>query len=396
MDKFLKAVHTPALALALSFGLPAIAYSADANAVAERLKALFDKQGILVEYAEVAEDGDIILLKGTSFGVPGEDVRIQVGTVTLENVEDFEGGYRVGAMAFPNYAFSEEEIGVLAEDIFIEGLRIPAEGNPGIFGEMLIYENLEIGIVSVKMKDEEVFVLENANAQIDIPQSADEKMVYTGGVERMFVNLAGIDDPQVQQTMQALGYEQLTGRVQMGGYWIPSSGRLVLEENRYSVDDAVSFNVTLDVDGYTPELASQVQTMSRQMQEAEGADQQAQGLAMLGLLQQLNFHSATIRIDDSSLTGRLLDFFSAQQGMDRATMVNQTKGVLPFMLGQLGNPAFATQITNAVSDYLDNPQSLEIRAEPGEPIPFALLMATGMSAPQSLPDQLSVTVTANK
>ena len=128
----------------------------------------------------------------------------------------------------------------------------------------------------------------------------------------------------------------------------------------------------------------------------EGQDESAKGLAMLGLLQQLNFISMSIRFDDSSITGRALDYAAKQAGQDRAAIINQTKGVLPFALAQLKDPDFAQKVTEAASAYLDNPKSLEIKAAPPAPVPFAILAATGSTTPEALIKQLNVTVTANQ
>jgi hypothetical protein len=70
--------------------------------------------------------------------------------------------------------------------------------------------------------------------------------------------------------------------------------------------------------------------------------------------------------------------------------------VLPFALAQLNDPELTTQVTQAVSAYLDDPQSLFIRAIPGAAVPFAMIMAEAMTAPQNLPKSLGVTVVANE
>lgn len=371
-------------------------FALDADAFAERLKTVMDQQGLQITYADVETSGSDVTLKGLGISIPGEDDAFPAGTVTLENVEETgDGGYRIGVMNLDDLAFSDKDFGFVAEGMAVEGLRVPPEGGSGAFGDLLLYEAMRVGKIRLSIEGREAFDMSNLFATIDVPENAGDKMLFDAGVERVFVDFTTVDDPQVQQTMKALGYETLEGRYASKGYWIASSGQTVLEENRFTVDNAASLNIVVDISGYTPALAMELQKMSRQMQES-GGNEQAQGLAMLGLLQQLTFNSAAIRVDDASLTGRLLDFFAAQQGTDRNGLVNQAKGVLPFMLAQLGNPEFAAQITAAVGSYLDNPQSLEVRAEPGTPVPFAQLMATGMSAPQTLPDALGVKVTANQ
>ena len=64
-----------------------------------------------------------------------------------------------------------------------------------------------------------------------------------------------------------------------------------------------------------------------------GADNSAQGMAMLGLMQQLTFNGASIRFDDDSLTGKVLDYVAKQQGMKPEDIANQAKAIVPFLTG---------------------------------------------------------------
>ncbi len=116
---------------------------------------------------------------------------------------------------------------------------------------------------------------------------------------------------------------------------------------------------------------------------------------MLGLAQQLSFNRAEIAFDDDSLTGKVLEYVAEQQNMSTSDVANQAKAILPFALAQLGDPDLTAKITQAVSTFLDDPQSLRITAAPPAPVPFALIAAGAMSAPKELTKTLGVTVTAN-
>jgi hypothetical protein len=133
--------------------------------------------------------------------------------------------------------------------------------------------------------------------------------------------------------------------------------------------------------------------------KAAGTDenaQAAQGLAMLGLMQQLAYVSTNIRYDDAGLTNRALDYAAKQQNITAKDLVLQGKAVLPLMLGQLQNPEFAAAVSAAVGQFLDDPKSLEIDATPAEPVPGAMLMATGAGNSLELIKTLNVTVKANE
>ncbi|TIX49334.1 MAG: hypothetical protein E5V33_30185, partial [Mesorhizobium sp.] len=148
---------------------------------------------------------------------------------------------------------------------------------------------------------------------------------------------------------------------------------------------------------YTLDFIKSLQEMQKKMAaQPEGADNSAQGMAMLGLLQQLSFNSASIRFDDDSLTNKVLDYVGKQQGMSGKDIANQAKAIVPFGMAQLNNPELTAEVTAAVGKYLDDPKSLEISAEPPAAVPFALIMAGAMSNPLDLPKTLGVKVKANE
>ena len=49
-------------------------------------------------------------------------------------------------------------------------------------------------------------------------------------------------------------------------------------------------------------------------------------------------HELTIRYDDNSLAGRVLDFLAKQQGMSRADYAKQISAALPFLLDRAQQP----------------------------------------------------------
>jgi hypothetical protein len=117
---------------------------------------------------------------------------------------------------------------------------------------------------------------------------------------------------------------------------------------------------------------------------------------MLGLMQQIEINAISIEIRDDSLTNRILDFVGEQQGMNRANVIAMAKGVLPIGLAQLQDPAFAAEATAAIGQFLDDPGTLRIAAEPTSAVPVAQIMAVAMSAPQALISTLAVSITANR
>ncbi len=77
----------------------------------------------------------------------------------------------------------------------------------------------------------------------------------------------------------------------------------------------------------------------------------AQGMAMMGLMQQLSFQKATIRFDDASITRRLLDYFGTQQGMTGDQMAKSLQGLIPIMMAQANMPDLQNQVVEASNAY---------------------------------------------
>jgi len=211
-------------------------------------------------------------------------------------------------------------------------------------------------------------------------------MDISGSTEKYHADLTLVDDPKSKEVIDALGYQNISGNFEIAGAWQPTDGKMELSKYDVSVDNAGTLGMTFDLGGYTMDFIKSLQAVQKQMAaQPEGADKSAQGMAMLGLLQQLSLNSASIRFDDDSLTNKVLEYVGKQQGMSAKDIANQAKAIVPFGMSQLNNPELTAQVTAAVGKFLDEPKSLEISAEPPAAVPFALIMAGALSNPPDLP-----------
>lgn len=103
----------------------------------------------------------------------------------------------------------------------------------------------------------------------------------------------------------------------------------------------------------------------------------------------------TIRFEDASLTGRILDLQAQKQGVTREAYAGQIGAALPFLLASLNNPAFQQKVATALADFLKDPQSLTVTLAPGEPISGGDILRLARSSPQDLPDRLNAEIDAN-
>ncbi|MCI5077160.1 hypothetical protein [Oricola sp.] len=381
-----------ASAIALSFVSDAFA-DVSAEAVLESVQRQFAVQGveINVDSAEL-RGGDDVLLSGVSFAGPGDDKGVKLDQVLLEDVaEGPNGAFIIGRVAAPAFTTEQDGFTFAFEGGSIEGYYLagPDETDPVLKGG--VYRAIQVGGFAVSKGSNTVFTLEGAQASMS-PYEPGGTMDYDMEIKDFTVDFTQVDDPKTSAAMAELGYSKLTGRMTGDGSWNAASGDLSMD-NAVVIDEAATLNIGLAIGGYTMELMDGLQKLNVEMQNQSD---EAMGLAMLGLAQQVQIGNVTIEIVDDSATGRILDFVAKQQGTNRESIIAQAKGALPFALGQLQNPEFAASVAAAVSAFLEDPGSLKVAAAPANPVPVAQIVGAVMTAPQSLIGVLGVTVTANE
>lgn len=391
-------IHSTFQKLALStflIALPFQAYAQDTSAVAERLKEVLSGQNVDLEWQAISGDSSKMVLEGVTLGSTGESERMSFGNITLEGIAEDNGGYRIDTVSTEPYHFTQDKTDVDISSIVLSGVSLPAPGSTDVVASMLMYESATLASVDVKTAGKPVFSLSNVTAEVTPPKDGNA-MEFTGSVEKFTADLSGIEDPQSKAVIDGLGYQNIAGYIEAAGSWQPADGTLSLSQYDITVEKAGTLGLSFNLGGYTPAFLKSMQDLQKKVAQQPEADKSTLGLAALGLMQQLTFQGATIRFDDDSLTGKVKDYMARQQGVKPEDIVTQAKAIVPFFTAQLNNPELSGQITAAVNQFLDDPQSIAVKAEPGSPVPFALIAAGAMSAPLELPKTLGVTVRANE
>lgn len=381
----------PALFGAALMTLPSAAQAQDMDAVLERLQALLAEQTIDLDWENAAIDGDSAVLTGVTASDP--EGQTPLGDIVISGVAETPDGYRISEMTMENYVHGEGDFSLAIDGAVLTGIVLPHEGAGEAYGGLFFYETAEVSELRASMGNEEVFVLTNFNITAT-PISDDQPMTFSGGAESFEADLSAIDDDATGDTIGRLGYERISGRFDTAGSWEPQEGRLAFSQFDLTVDDGGMLGFAFDIGGYTTEFVRALNELQRSL--ADSDNEAAGGMAMMGLMQQLSLHEADIYFHDDTLTSRVLELFAEDQGMRPQDVVNQAKAMLPFVLAQIGAPQLGTMIADALSEYLDDPQSLRISARPEEPVPFALLMAGAMASPQALADQIGLEIVANE
>lgn len=374
----------------------ASAFAVDAQAFAERLKAVAQKQNMSLTFDSAEADGENVILKGVSGANAVEKGR--VAEIIFETVSGSTAdGWDVERVAFPDFDETEDGVHTRITGIVIEGMELVGTNATDVPAAMkfsdFYFGGATIGSVDVEKDGKSVFSL--ADASIGNEIGDDGTFTAEFDFDNFTADLTAGDDTEATKAVQEVGYGTLSGKIAGSATWDPASGLLELDPFDINVKDAGSLSFTYGISGYTPAFIESLQQLQQQM-SANPDNQQASGMAVMGLISQLYLNSADITFVDDSLTGKLLDYYAEKNGQTREQLIEGLTGMLPMFLSYLQNPDFQKDVTDAVTAYLNDPKSLSITVAPASPVPATQVIGAAMGAPQTLPSVLSLTVSANE
>lgn len=373
------------------------AFALDGQDLLTKINAAYSQQGGMTVAADGVDiDGTTVTLKNFSFKPAGGE-SISVGEVTLSGVEEQDdGSYYIEEAAFPDINSSKDGVTVSAAELTLGGISVPAQPGDSI-DSMLIAESAHTGAVKVVKDGAEVFsVLESEmNATLREDESGFD---FDGAFKSMKADLSKAgDDPDSKEAIEKLALQHVQGDITMKGGWDLQPGTIDLSELSFDFTNIGKLNFGLKISGYTLAFVKSMQDVMKQSEANPNKEeaQQALGLAVLGLAQQLTFDSAQIRFDDASITKRALDYAGSKQNVSGQQMADSLKAMTPIMLAQLNIPELQNAISAAVGTFLDNPKSLTVKATPDKPVAFPMIMGAAMGAPNTVPQMLGVKISAN-
>ncbi|WP_367715012.1 hypothetical protein AB2N04_13905 [Nitratireductor sp. GISD-1A_MAKvit] len=371
------------------------AWAWEAEEVAARYQFLLGQQGLTAEWSGVRRDGDSVVLENASFGVVDIDEKIDLGDFLLQNVSETDSTFEIGRIALDSFEQTREDFEVKLTGLSVEGLVLPKEGEDMPYGGMMQYRHLSLDKVQVNKSETPVFTLDTLRADTTLGSGGD-KVSFTGAAERFWIDVATLaESEEARSQLREYNYEELSGRVDMDGSWTLDDGRLKITRYDAKIDNAGTLAFAVDVSGYTPEFIQTLQDMQKTMASGSEKQKQAQSLAMLGLMQQLNLHGMSIRFTDASLTGKLIAYVADKQGIKPQDVAHQAKAIVPLLVGQYLGPDLTQSLSRALNTYIDNPRNLTISVEPEDPMPFAVIFGTAMGSPDALAEEVGLTISAN-
>lgn len=388
------------------------ALALDAQAFVDRVAKVYEKAGYELSFGPARMEGDSIVVDGVTVAIAGvEEEPVKFDTeITFSGVsEAADGSYRAASVTIPDIDTTiedEEEgatIGVTVSDIRADGLYLPAPEALTPVAMMQTAAAMSSGPVSITRDGVEIFSIESTRFAAEF--APDQTSAVLESVDTVFaMNGISVDlttmseeDPDTAAVIEQLGLLTVNGAITQKASWTLSDGRVVVDEFLFDFDQVGALNFTSEFTGFTPALLEQLEALQQQaMAAGEMSDEQQQALMMssMAAMQGVNIVKASVRYDDASLASNLLDFFASESGASRADFAAGIKAMLPSILAETGVPALADLAVPALSAFLDDPRSIELKVAPPSPVSLLVMMAAAAN-PAGLITALGLSLEAN-
>lgn len=381
-----------ALAGTTVLGLASSAFAFEGADLLAKINKSYESSGASVTADNIAVDGGDVTMTGVTYKPPGADSKpVKIGDVNLSGVEeDDAGNYTIDEVKFPDIDSTQDKTTVKATGLTLSGVFVPATPGDKSLDSLAPFESANAGAISVSESGKEVVSLSSMEATATVRE--DESGVdYSWDVSGLKMDLSASPDPKTKEAVEKLGLQQVEGDVSLKSSWDQAKGTSTLENFTLDFKNVGKLNIAMSISGLTLDLIKQLEEASKEA----SANKDAAGLQFMGLIQQLTFDSAQIRFEDASITKRALDYAGQQQGVTGEQLAQSLKAMAPLMMAQLNLPDLQNAVSTAVTAFLDDPKSFTITAKPTAPVAFPMIMGAAMGAPNTLPQMLGATVTAN-
>lgn len=363
-----------ALLFAASFPAAAIEAKAAADALAA---AVVKGSHVEATYDSASEDGGNVSIEGFKITRKSEGETVTFDEVVIESPADADNGvFHSPKITFSGGKLAGDSNGTLGDATLTDVTVLdPKQDTGGGLGSNILFHTAEATDLKVSRKDQpgEVSVdrmyVESGNVVDNVAQ--DSK----GSVEGITIPSA-VFPPESAFKPDTLGYDKLVLDVSWDGSRDLAAKTVTIRDFTLTVENGGD----LSLEGLLGEIPD-----ARKLNDASAAQD----------VTKTQVHNLTIRYDDKSLAGRVLDYLAKQQNLTRDDYAKQISAALPFLLAALNNQAFQDQVAKAVSGFLQDPKSLTLEIAPDAPVSGDDLIALAKTQPGAIPDKLKATVTAN-
>lgn len=351
----------------------------DANTVADRFMDLLSKSGAKASYDQAIynpSDDTVMIINVKASNGDGE---AQLATVSIKGFDESntEGFASEGITATGFESKAEDGTLFIASvsiaDFVIPTLDIDVE-KPESWG--LKFSSAEAANITALVQNSGTIAV--ASVKSTAKYFNDDGVSGSGTLTIDDIKVpANIMADEAKAFMSASGYENLILDINMDATYDAASQNLELSDFTIDAADMGTFNFSAQFGGIVAELLQD--------------HAQIQGLMATATLR-----GAKLKFANNSIFEKGLDFAATMTGNTADQLKSQAPFVLGLGLGQINNPGFTKMVTEAVTNFLDDPKSLAITVAPENPVPVAQIAGAVMSSPQAVPDLLAVGVMANQ
>jgi hypothetical protein len=393
-------LRSVSLSLAAVLVTAPAALALDANDFSQKLAAEYGAtSSAKLALGTASVNGSDISFDGATI-TPGDGKPVAIKSqLTFHNVaEGGDGSYTADSLTLPDGDYPVEGGDVSVKNISFTHIYVANSSASGTLGSTRMIGGMSIGPITYSSNGATVATIASITVNNGFkPSQTDANLTEldsNGSATGLAIDLSKVKDPDVQAQSQALGITQLNGQVAEQISWSLADGHVKASEVSVGFDNLGKLNLAFDITGYTPAFVQTLMAAGQSM-SASGADSQAATAQLMAAAQKLFVNGVSIRFDDASLTNKLLDYAAKQAGTSHDDYVKALISASGGMTSGAGlPPSLAGLAQAAISAYLTDPHSLEVRLQPAAPVGVLDFMAAAMQ-PDNLVKAVGLKVLVN-
>jgi len=390
----LRVSGSAALAIVLVATPPALAFDPSGNTVADAfLSAIEPQDGGSLTYDGVEESGSTVTINGINVVFTGEDGggSAELGSTAIENgTVGADDALSADRIQIDDITMKQDDdpATMTAKSLLLTEPEIPTEADADASDDpssrITNYERAELTEIVFTDEGGSTLPIGKIVAQVTERTDDGEPRGGTLTIENAVVDTETLDDEDTKKQITDLGYDKVVIGATATADWVEADGTTTLDELTITAEDMGKVSISGRFLGFTPDVLAQLQRDDNDFNQ------------LMQAMQGVSVSNLAIRYDDSSLAERAMTLAAKEQDVTKAEFIDTLNMQASQMLAMLENKPFEETVSAALKAFLAAPGSLEITANPQQPVPFAQLVGTVMMAPQTLPTVLAVDVTANE
>lgn len=384
------------------FSLSTPAHALDGTDLINKLNAALGfYSGMGIVAASITIEDSNITLSDSRFEFGKGLISLPLGTLKLEGVEENSGSYAIDRLSFEDVTLVQKSTMITASDLSISGIHIPANMNGDTIDAVLLYEQASTGPVEIKIDGKSAISIGSYQATNEVTGNR-KSMTSKVRVANLKADIEILKNPYLRQMAGDLGIGQIDGSISMVSKWDTVSGTLTIEKYALDFANIGRLNIAYSLSGYTLDFLRLLDNAAKKVAAIDDPElfQTIAANGPLLLVQQLSVNSAKIRFDDGGIATKLLNIAAKKQGISGDQLAQMIETMGPVMVAQYGMPELQMQVSEALNAYLDAPGSFTISAKPDQAVRISKIVHAVealiyTAAPNTIPQMLGVTVTAN-